>query len=123
MTTNDSIHDHDLLVTSGIGPVESRRFVSQLAARLEHLAEAAGLVVRDVVTSGAAGDASRLFDELGTHVLVHRSAQRSRRSRKRWFAAVSLYAAAPEAAAVELARDDLEITACRAGGPGGQHVN
>jgi peptide chain release factor 2/peptide chain release factor len=125
------MNDHDLLITSGVGPIESRRFVSQLAARLELLAEACNLAVRDVVSTGHAGeprsivlrlggDASVLLDELGTHVLVHRSARRSRNARKRWFAAVSLHPAAPDAVAVALPRDDLEITACRAGGPGGQ---
>jgi peptide chain release factor 2/peptide chain release factor len=134
LTNQQAMTDHDLLVTSGVGPAESRRFVSRLAARLEQLAEAAGLAVLDVVTTGApdqprsialrlAGDATALAGELGTHVLIHRSEDRSRRSRKRWFAAVSLHEATADESAPELPRDDLEITACRAGGPGGQHVN
>ncbi|MCW5808795.1 MAG: peptide chain release factor-like protein [Deltaproteobacteria bacterium] len=126
---------HDLLITSGVGPVECRRFVSQLAARLERLAEERGLAVHDVVSQGAdeeprsvtlrlGGDvAGMLADELGTHVLVHRSDRRSRRARKRWFVAVSLHEAPPDDARIQIAQDDLEITACRAGGPGGQHVN
>lgn len=129
--------DYDLLVTSGVGPRESRRFVQQLAAHLEQLAERRGLaVVSVVVASGDEIDAPRsvtlrlrgdalasLGDECGTHVLVHRA--RGRSSRKRWFAAVTLHAAPDDAGvdATTIARNDLVITACRAGGPGGQHVN
>ena len=131
--------DHDLLITSGVGPTEARRFVAQLAARLEQLAEARGLEVREVVASGGDADAPRsitlrvrgdvlglLAGELGTHVLVQRSATRGRASRKRWFAAVSFHAAPADDAHADITtipRDSLVITACRAGGPGGQHVN
>lgn len=120
----------DLVISAGAGPVEVRRFVRQLAARLEARAEACGLVVYEVaasedpprsVTLRLAGDASVLADEVGTHVMIH--AARGRSARKRWFAAVTMSPAiaAPDAPAI--ARDELVITACRAGGPGGQHVN
>ncbi|MEZ4362717.1 MAG: peptide chain release factor-like protein [Kofleriaceae bacterium] len=125
-----------LQVTAGVGPVECRRFVTRLAERLEERAARAGLEIAEVVSSGDAdaprsialhlrGDApGALADELGTHALIARSPGRSRFDRKRWFAAVTLH---PEAATVEPAspppRDELVITACRAGGPGGQHVN
>ena len=130
--------DFDLLVTSGVGPAEARRFVAQLALRLELLAQGRGLDVRDVLARGGdtdgprsitlrlAGDAPGLLGgERGTHVLIQRSAARGRAARKRWFAAVSLHPAPADDAASALAipRDALEITACRAGGPGGQHVN
>ena len=130
--------DFDLVITSGVGPTEARRFVAQLAARLEQLAEQRGLEVAEVVSSGDAdaprsimlrvrGDAlGALAGELGTHVLVQRSARRGRSSRKRWFAAVSVHARTDDRANAEAAaipRDELVITACRAGGPGGQHVN
>src|SRR5512140_1835267 len=131
--------DHDLLITSGVGPTEARRFVAQLAARLEQLAEQRGLEVREVVASGGDADAPRsitlrvrgdalglLAGELGTHVLVQRSATRGRASRKRWFAAVSFHDAPADDAHADItaiSRDSLVITACRAGGPGGQHVN
>lgn len=132
----------DLLITSGTGPLEARRFVARLAARLETVAEQRGLEVCEVVVHGeseaprsvmlrlasagvGAGPESALGDELGTHALVHRSERRGRGARKRWFAAVSLHAPAAEAppAALALPRGELVITACRAGGPGGQHVN
>jgi putative peptide chain release factor H len=127
----------DLLITSGVGPAEARRFVALLADRLERLADQRGVVVREVVTRGGDdraprsitlrlhGDAlGQLSDELGTHVLLQRSATRGRSARKRWFAAVTSYPALPgDTAAPAIPRDELVITACRAGGPGGQHVN
>lgn len=138
-----------LQISSGVGPAPVRRFVAALATHLETLAESRGLFVEEVVWHGEAeaprsatlhlaGDAAGLLtDQLGTHELVHRSPQRGRSARKRWFAAVSLHAetdlaagasiggsAGPSAgASIALPRDELEITATRAGGPGGQHVN
>jgi len=132
------VTDHDLLVTSGVGPIEARRFVFQLARHLEQLAESRGLAVCDVTSHGdddaprsmrlrVRGDApGRLADQCGTHELVHRAAERGRAARKRWFAAVSLHPSAivdGPLGGVELRRDELVVTACRAGGPGGQHVN
>ena len=134
----DRMTDFELLITSGTGPTEVRRFIVRLAARLEQLAEQRGLEIIDVISADGdaqaprsialrlRGDLAGLADELGTHVLVQRSADRGRASRKRWFAAVSVHPPAEEGADVDVAaipRDDLEITACRAGGPGGQHVN
>jgi peptide chain release factor 2/peptide chain release factor len=131
--------DVDLLITSGVGPAEARRFVARLAARLEALAERRGIQVLEVVSSDGGEDAPRsitlrlrgdavgqLAGELGTHVLVQRSPARGRSSRKRWFAAVSAHPRTDDGADVDVAaipRDALVITACRAGGPGGQHVN
>lgn len=129
--------DLELLITSGVGPAEARQFVVQLAIRLEQLAEQRGLEVCEVVSSGEAGSPrsitlrlrgevrAQLTDELGTHVLIQRSAARGRAARKRWFAAISLHPVVDDSAAdvAAIPRDALVITACRAGGPGGQHVN
>jgi peptide chain release factor 2/peptide chain release factor len=123
--------DFDLLVTSGVGPAEARRFVFQLAGSLEQLAESRGLLVRAVELAPRSavlelrGDAPAvLADVIGTHVLVQRSAQRSRFARKRWFAAVTLHDHVDRATEIAvLDPADLVVTACRAGGPGGQHVN
>lgn len=123
-------------ISAGTGPSEARRFVAKLAARLEALCEAGSLVVLDVSTHGdetephsvsirVAGDAEATLDaERGSHVLVHRSQARGKAARKRWYAAVTIVAI--EAATFvedEVQSCDLVVTACRAGGPGGQHVN
>lgn len=129
---------HALQISSGVGPVEVRRFVAALAEHLEALALGRGLMLEELACHGEPdeprsatlylrGDAPGLLGEqLGTHELVHRSPERGRSARKRWFVAVSLHADAPAATAgalPELPLEELEITACRAGGPGGQHVN
>lgn len=126
---------HSLLISSGVGPVEARRFVAALAEHLEGLALERGLLVEEVVSRGEAqaprsvtlvlrGPApAALAETLGTHELVHRFDTRGKAARKRWFAAVTLHDDVALAPAAAPPRDELEITACRAGGPGGQHVN
>jgi protein subunit release factor B len=129
---------HALQISSGVGPVEVRRFVAALAAHLEELALGRGLALEELACHGEPdaprsatlyllGDAPGLLvEQMGTHELVHRSPERGRSARKRWFVAVSLHADVPALAAgagAELPAEDLEITVCRAGGPGGQHVN
>ncbi|WP_437324858.1 peptide chain release factor-like protein [Sorangium sp. So ce381] len=121
-------------ISAGRGPIEVRRFVARLAERMEALCQEGGLVVVDVTVHGdedapasveilVEGDARRCLEgELGTHALVERSAARGKAARKRWFAGVAIHAAGAGAGeGVDL--DELEISACRAGGPGGQHVN
>ncbi|WP_437912886.1 peptide chain release factor-like protein [Sorangium sp. So ce302] len=125
-------------ISAGRGPVEVRRFVARLAERMEALCEERGLAVVDVTLHGdedapasveilVEGDARRCLEgELGTHALVERSAARGKAARKRWFAGVAVHAAGADAGAGEgegVDLGELEISACRASGPGGQHVN
>ncbi|WP_434042897.1 MULTISPECIES: peptide chain release factor-like protein [Sorangium] len=123
-------------ISAGRGPIEVRRFVARLAERMEALCGERGLAVIDVTVHGdegapasveilVEGDARRCLEgEVGTHALVERSAERGRAARKRWFAGVAVHPAetgAGAGAGVDLR--ELEISACRASGPGGQHVN
>ncbi|MCB9741407.1 MAG: peptide chain release factor-like protein [Alphaproteobacteria bacterium] len=122
----------ELLVSAGTGPEEARRFVALLAAWLEAECARRGLEVAQVLASGPEGaprsvclrvhGEASLADLLGTHALVARSARRGKRARKRWFVGVTL-TAAHTAPPVALDPREVLITACRAGGPGGQHVN
>jgi peptide chain release factor 2/peptide chain release factor len=102
-------------------------------------------VVREVVVHGGEGEPSSVEIHLvgareavglyeGTHALVARSEDRGKKARKRWFAGARLFEgdeeeapadakAAPRASAVVVRKEDVTITAARAGGPGGQHVN
>jgi peptide chain release factor 2/peptide chain release factor len=126
-------------VSSGTGPEEVRRFVARLAGWLLSRCEDLGLSVREVISHGdeaaprsveviVEGDAPGLLaGDLGTHALLEPS--RGRASRKRWYAGVSMHALgaeegdAPAGAKIDIDPADLEITAARSGGPGGQHVN
>ncbi|WP_437990627.1 peptide chain release factor-like protein [Sorangium sp. So ce145] len=125
-------------ISAGRGPIEVRRFVARLAERMEALCQERGLAVVDVTLHGdedapasveilVEGDARRCLEgELGTHALVERSAARGKAARKRWFAGVAVHAAgadAGEGAGAGVDLGELEISACRASGPGGQHVN
>jgi putative peptide chain release factor H len=126
-----------LQVTAGRGPEPARQFVAALASRLEEACAEGGLVVLDVTVHGdeaapgsieilVVGDAPRvLAGECGSHALVARSPSRGKAARKRWFAGVGLLVAAEEQdlEGACFAASDLQITAMRASGPGGQNVN
>jgi peptide chain release factor 2/peptide chain release factor len=125
-----------LQISAGAGPVEVREFVGQLSGEMAARCERLGIGIASLSAHGdehapssveieVIGEAPALLaDFIGTHVLVAKSGRRGRNSRKRWFAGVSLHASSePSSALVEIAASEVEITASRAGGPGGQHVN
>ena len=126
-----------LQVTAGRGPAPARQFVVALASRLEEVCAGGGLLVLEVTVHGdedapgsiellVVGDAPRvLAGECGTHALVARSPSRGKAARKRWFAGVSLLEASLERGeeGEPLDERDLDITAMRPSGPGGQNVN
>ena len=112
-----------------------REFVALLAEELQTRCRAAGLRIGAVSTHGndesprsvaftvSGAVSAALAGFVGTHVLVARSSRRGRRARKRWFAGVSIHAQQAATAVAEIRPDEVEVTASRAGGPGGQHVN
>ncbi len=124
-----------LQISAGAGPIEVREFVAKLTQRLLEEVVGSGLQVlatvfhgdesapRSVEISIAGEDFDVMQHRLGTHVLLARSHRRDKGARKRWFAGVQLTAALPPQSEVLLNPRDLKITTCRAGGPGGQHVN
>lgn len=125
-----------IVISSGYGPVEVRQFVARLGERIESLCEAWGFLVDEVVTHGdekapdsvelfVCGDERLLATECGTHALLARSEQRGKASRKRWYASVTCHDAPPLADEMAVVIDprEIEMTAMRASGPGGQNVN
>jgi peptide chain release factor len=125
-------------VTAGTGPVEVRRFVAQLAEHLAARCVEQGAVVSEVIARGDESAPASVEIHLsvapdsiealaGTHSLVARSPGRGKRSRKRWHAGVRIYdevdVASRATRATSIERGDVTITAIRAGGPGGQHIN
>ena len=125
-----------IVISSGYGPIEVRQFVARLAERIESVCEEVGLLIEEVVVHGdedapgsvelfVCGDSVVLTNEFGTHALVARSENRGKDARKRWYASVSCHEAPALVQEVDLAIDprEIEITAMRASGPGGQNVN
>jgi len=136
MQLGKTMKRHVIVISSGYGPVEVRQFVARLAERIESVCDQAGLLIEEVVVHGdenapgsvelfIGGDEILLLGELGTHALVARSDFRGKASRKRWYASVTRHDAAPLVDELDLKIDprELEITAMRASGPGGQNVN
>lgn len=123
-----------LVVSAGTGPEEARRFVALLAGHLEAVCGRLGvrLSARQVHGPEAApwsvawrveGEGVEALRALeGSHALVARSPRRGASGRKRWFARVTLVDE-PARGTTAVRAAELELTACRARGPGGQHVN
>lgn len=123
-----------LQVSAGTGPLEVRRFVAALGPLLRESVEHAGHRVEAEVIHGPAeaprsfalllagsdGCGAPLTPWLGTHCRVH--ASRGRGARRRWYAGVALFPW-PDGPAAVVEPGDLEVSVCRAGGPGGQHAD
>lgn len=119
--------DRIIQVSAGTGPVEVRRLVRGLAEALAARLAARGVDVGAVATVGdpdapssaalviGAGDVG---DLIGSHCVV--APLRGRAARRRWHLGVTVHGL-PEAV-VALDPDEVEVRTCRAGGPGGQHV-
>ncbi|MBT9561192.1 MAG: peptide chain release factor-like protein [Myxococcales bacterium] len=123
----------NLLISSGHGPIEVRRFVKLLSEALRRELSARGVMVTATCVAGdtaapksvsltlRTADSVDLSDLVGTHAWVARSKD-ERRRRKRWFASVNLVepvAAGPST----VSEADLVWTTFRSRGAGGQHVN
>lgn len=115
-------------ITAGLAPEEARRFVDKLAKDIQRTAQRGGARVRRCTTKRsmahleamqAPAEVQRWLHELqGTHVLHDGS--RGRGARKRWFVGVLVWS---ESKGLVLREEDVRFECCRAGGPGGQHVN
>ncbi len=128
-----------LQITSGRGPAEAQRAVAHLVRHLLAEAAAAGFTAalleaepgpreRDCLLSalmeiGGADEAalrSWCAAREGTHRWICRSPFRPDHGRKNWFVGVRRL---PEPAEIRLRPEEVRFEACRASGPGGQHVN
>jgi protein subunit release factor B len=116
-----------LQITAGLAPEEALRFVDLLARDIKKLAKHGARVTRPSTKRSMAQleftqmrdtTRSQIFDLQGTHLL--HSDSRGRGGRKRWFIGVLVW---DETQSRTLREEDVRFEYCRAGGPGGQHVN
>jgi len=122
-----------LLISSGNGPGECRQAVAHILDRLQDDAEHRDVEVdvsERVASNGPAsaivilsGEKAKFLAQEWTGVILWRcqSSLRPRHRRKNWFAQVFELEQEPGEVAID--PGDVEMTAIRAGGPGGQHQN
>ena len=114
------------LVTAGRGPAEARAFVALLAEHLHRRAQQArlqpsALELQERPPRSAHFTFEALPETLGVAAGTHELLSPLRgRGRKRWFASVRLDLQSREQTFDSTA---VDLHRCRAGGPGGQHVN
>jgi peptide chain release factor len=130
-----------MVISAGHGPPECAWVVWHLGPVFAKAAEKAGLKCEEIAraTGPAAETTMSLLYELqdmsdgtalaaflatweGTVQWIGRSVLRPNNKRKNWFVKVARVTAAEEGAAA-LREEDLEESALRSGGAGGQHVN
>jgi peptide chain release factor len=128
-----------LQITSGRGPAEAQRAVAHLARHLVAEAGTAGFTARLLEAEAGPRERDCLLSALleiggadaaalrawcgareGTHRWVCRSPFRPDHGRKNWFVGVRRL---PEPGEIRLRPEEVRFEACRASGPGGQHVN
>ncbi len=121
-----------LLVTSGQGPGECRQAVAHVLRRMAEEAEAIGLDLDIAAREARHGPASALVavhgdsgnfvkSWSGTIQWTAQSSLRPTHKRKNWF--IGVFQIDGPKAVTALDPADLRFETCRAGGPGGQHVN
>lgn len=122
-----------LLISSGNGPGECQQAVGHVLTRLMDEAEARGVTLDLAERAGRTGPVSAIavLTGPGAEALAARwegvllwrcpSALRPRHKRKNWFVQVFRLPAAARGA--EIDPRAVEMSAIRAGGPGGQHQN
>ncbi|MEM6956265.1 MAG: peptide chain release factor-like protein [Myxococcota bacterium] len=117
-------------ITAGLAPEPALRFAERLAEKIAaDFADAAAVkrhaTGRSLVRlelRGVGDDALPWLRALeGTHVL--HEAARGRGQRKRWFVGVLVWKRPALDPSETISEGDVRFERCRAGGPGGQHVN
>ncbi len=122
-----------LLISSGNGPGECRQAVAHVLRRMQAEAAEAGVMLDIAERAGKHGPASAVAVLSGTGaeslatrwqgVVLWRcpSHLRPRHKRKNWF--VQIFRLPAPVRAEEIDPKEVDMTAIRAGGPGGQHQN
>lgn len=124
-------------IHAGQGGTEAMDWVAMLARMYERYAQSQGwkISINDEVRGDEAGYKSIEFQvegsfvygflkhEAGTHRLVRQSPFNADNLRQTSFALVDVTPIVDEDADIEIRDDEVEFTAERAGGPGGQNVN
>jgi peptide chain release factor len=122
-----------LLISSGNGPGECQQAVGHVLTRLAEEAEAQGVTLDLAERAGRNGPVSAIavLSGPGAEALAARwegvllwrcpSPLRPRHKRKNWF--VQVFRLPSTARGAHIDPREVEMTAIRAGGPGGQHQN
>ena len=126
-----------LQISSSQGPAECELAVAKALVRIEReaLEKTVSLEIVEVLTGSKAGNYRSVLLALdgeqaeaiaqrwrGTVKWICKSPYRPRQERKNWFIGVAVFIEPPDQARCVKA-SEVKFEACRASGPGGQHVN